>query len=75
MNIDLWFASAYIKKFARFHMVQSGNMNKVDHQALPYLKVLSETHVLNILHFLLQITNECASTKSLFYNLSQKINP
>ena len=27
-------------------MVQSGNMYTVDHQALSYVKVLSETHVL-----------------------------
>ena len=29
----------------RFHKAQSGNMCKVDHQALSHVKVLSETHL------------------------------
>ena len=31
--------------FARFHKARSGNLCKVDHQALSYVKVLSETHL------------------------------
>ena len=30
---------------SRFHKAQSGNMCKVDHQALSHVKVLSETHL------------------------------
>ena len=33
-------------KFGGFHKAQSGNMCKVDHQALSYVKVLSEIHLL-----------------------------
>ena len=32
-----------LTKFACFHKAQSGNMCKVDHQVLSYVKVLSET--------------------------------
>ena len=35
-----------LTKFARVYGAQSGNMCKVDHQALSYSKVLSETHLL-----------------------------
>ena len=35
-----------LAKFARVYGAQSGNMCKFDHQALPYSKVLSETHLL-----------------------------
>ena len=34
-----------LTKFARVYGAQSGNMCKVDHQALSYSKVLSETHL------------------------------
>ena len=36
-----------LTKFARFK-AQSDNMCKVDHQGLSYVKVLRETHVLNM---------------------------
>ena len=35
----------YLTKFARVYGAQSGNMCKVDHQALFYVKVLNETHL------------------------------
>ena len=34
-----------LKKFVRFHKAQSGNMCKVEHQALSYVKLLSKTHL------------------------------
>ena len=34
-----------LTKFAHVYGAQSGNMYKVDHQALSYVKVLSETHL------------------------------
>ena len=35
-----------LTKFACIYGAQSGNMCKVDHQALSYVKVLNETHLL-----------------------------
>ena len=37
-----------LKKFARFHKVQKRNLCKVDHKALCYVKVLSETQQLGM---------------------------
>ena len=38
-----------LTRFTRFHKAKIGNTCKVDHQALSYVKVLSETHLfLNI---------------------------
>ena len=48
------FPSTYVytdlTKFALFHETQSGNMGKVNHQALFYVKVLSETRLLRRSH-------------------------
>ena len=38
-----------LTKFARVYGEQSGNMCKVDHQELSYVKVLSETHLFETL--------------------------
>ena len=46
IGIDLSFCSYNLTKFVRFHKAQSVSMCKVDHQALSYVKVLSETHLL-----------------------------
>ena len=37
-----------LTKFGGFHKAQSGNMCKVDHQALSYVKVLSEANGLKM---------------------------
>ena len=44
-----------LTKFARVDGAQSGNMCKVDHQALSYVKVLNETHLLRhmLYHFVM----------------------
>ena len=51
-----------LTKFARFHEAQSGNMGKVDHQALSYVKVLSETRLLRRSHNIIRTGDEASST-------------
>ena len=37
-----------LAKFAQFHKAESGNMRKVDYQALPYIKILSKTQLYSL---------------------------
>ena len=46
-----------LKKFGGFYKAQRDNMCKVDHQALSYVKVLSETSEMNITGTLPQAGN------------------